>query len=110
MVFGKGFIMKKLEFVSDESKYSYMCLDCGGQLEEDLETDSWNVRSLDNFERWCCPKCGKNYEYYYSLDCIQAYDDDYKQVGAMVFINKVGDGEVEITNAEAIFEKMKNGD
>ena len=27
--------MKKLDFVSDESKYFYKCLNCGGQLEED---------------------------------------------------------------------------
>ena len=62
---------------------------------------------MDLLERWSCPKCNINYEYYYSLDCIQAYDGDYDQVGAMVFTNKVGANKVEITSAEGIFEDME---
>jgi DNA-directed RNA polymerase subunit RPC12/RpoP len=99
--------MNKLDFVSDESNYFYKCLHCGGQLEEDQRADSWNVLSLDNLERWYCPKCGNNYEYYYSLDCIQAYDGDYDQVGTIVFTNKVGADKVEIINTEGIFEEME---
>ena len=101
--------MKILDFVSDESKFFYKCLNCGGQLEEDQEPDGWNVLSLDNVERWFCPKCGNNYEYYYSLDCIQAYDDEHEELGAMVFINKIGTDKVEITTAEGIFGEMNKG-
>ena len=73
--------MKKLDFVSEESKYFYKCLNCGGQLTEDDLGSGWDKLSLDLLERWSCPKCGNDYEYYYSLDCIQAYDDDYEQIG-----------------------------
>lgn len=61
----------KYHLASDESKYAYKCLKCGGWLEPQDIGSAWDNLDLDRMEIQHCSKCGKTYEYYYSLDFIQ---------------------------------------
>lgn len=91
-------IMKK-EFASDETKYAYKCLRCGGQLHQTEGADDWDNLDLDRLERHYCPNCDSTFEYYYSLDCVQ-YTDENEDQSTVVFSNKSGEEHVELKAVE----------
>ena len=100
--------MKKTDFVADESKYYFKCLNCGHQLTDDEMMDAWDNLSLDLLTRHTCSGCGHTYEYYYSLDCIQMYEPDGDEVGSVSFDNPIGyDKEVTIKKTDGKLDKLK---
>jgi DNA-directed RNA polymerase subunit RPC12/RpoP len=101
--------MKERDFVSEESEYDYKCLACGAQLSQENLGSDWRKHSLDLAEDWSCPKCGKLYQYYYSLNRVVAFFNEDGEIGSIDFTNKDWDEEVEILDAEGIFEKLMKG-
>jgi len=86
--------IKKVELVSDESKYAYKCMKCGAELEQDDHGGSWDNISLDRMEIQHCSKCGKMFEYYYSLDCIQCEGEEKQET--VLFTNSPDNDYIEI--------------
>lgn len=101
--------MTEKDFVSEEYNHDYKCLACGAQLIKDDLGSRSEKHSLYLMEDWSCSKCGIYYQYYYSLNRVEAFVNEYGEIGFIDFTKKVWDVEVKILDSEGIFEKLKKG-